>query len=83
MSGDADHTSVTTPAGPIESGNDPAWMVIPDIDESDLGRGVNDDERSTGTDETRSGARDHDGGKETRRRRRSAEMQTSQWAAPG
>ena len=63
MSGGTDHTSVPTPAGTRGPGNGPVSMGISSIDERDLGRGVDNGERSTGTDETRSGARDYDGGR--------------------
>ena len=70
MSSGADHTSIPTPTGTRGPENDPVSMGVPNIDERGLGHGV-DDQRSTGTDETRSGAREHDGrgrdDKETRR----------------
>ena len=40
--------------------NDPASMGTPNIDDGDLGRRVNDVERSTGTDEIKNGAMDHE-----------------------
>ena len=61
MSDGADHASVPTPAGTREPGDELVSMGMPNIDERDLGRGVDGGERSTGTDETRSGARGHEG----------------------
>ena len=47
------------------SGNEPASMGMPNTDDRDLGRRVDDDKRSTGTDEIENGARDHEkGGKD-------------------
>ena len=37
------------------SGNEPASMGIPNTDDRDLGRRVDDDKRSTGTDEIENG----------------------------
>ena len=42
------------------SGNEPASMGMPNIDDGDLGRRVDDDKRSTGTDEIENGAMDHE-----------------------
>ena len=47
------------------SGNEPASMGIPNTDDRDLCRRVDDDKRSTGTDEIENGAMDHEkGGKD-------------------
>ena len=61
MSGSADHASAPTPAGTRGPGDKPASMGMPNIDERDLDCEVDDGERTTGTDETRSGARHHEG----------------------
>ena len=53
------------------SGNEPASMGMPNTDDGDLGRRVDDDRRSTGTDEIEDGAMDHEKEermKETRRK---------------
>ena len=62
LSGGADHASVPTHVGTRIPGNEPVTMGISNLDKRDLGRRVDDNKRSTGTDETRSEARDHDGG---------------------
>ena len=46
------------------SGNEPASIGIPNIDDRDLGRRVDDGKRSTGTDEIKNGAMDHEKGGE-------------------
>ena len=46
------------------SGNESASMGMPNTDDRDLGRRVDDDIRSTGTDEIKNGAMDHDKGGE-------------------
>ena len=46
------------------SGNEPALMGMPNTDNRDLGRRVDDDIRSTGTDEIKNGAMDHEKGGE-------------------
>ena len=46
------------------SGNEPASMRMPNTDDRDLGRRVDDDKRSTGTDEIENGAMDHEKGGE-------------------
>ena len=46
------------------SGNKPASMGMPNTDDRDLGRRVDDDIRSTGTDEIKNGAMDHEKGGE-------------------
>ena len=57
-------TVISAPEKPT-SGNEPASMGMPNTDDRDLGRRVDDDKRSTGTDEIENGARDHDkGGKD-------------------
>ena len=42
------------------SGNEPALMGMPNTDNRDLGRRVDDDKWSTGTDENKNGAMDHE-----------------------
>ena len=44
------------------SGNEPASMGMPNTDDRDLGRRVDDDIRSTGTDKIKNGAMDHEKG---------------------
>ena len=44
------------------SGNEPASMGMPNTDDRDLGRRVDDDKRSTGTDKIENGAMDHEKG---------------------
>ena len=46
------------------SGNEPASMGMPNTDDRDLGRRVDDDIRGTGTDEIKNGAMDHEKGGE-------------------
>ena len=46
------------------SGNEPASMGMSNTDDRDLGRTVDDDKRSTGTDEIENGAMDHEKGGE-------------------
>ena len=46
------------------SGNEPASMEMPNTDDGDLGRRVDDDIRSTGTDEIKNGEMDHQIGRE-------------------
>ena len=46
------------------SGNEPASMGMSNTDDRDLGRRVDDDKRSTGTDEIENGAMDHEKGGE-------------------
>ena len=46
------------------SGNEPASMGMLNTDDMDLGRRVDDDKRSTGTDEMKNGALDHEKGGE-------------------
>ena len=46
------------------SGNEPASMGMPNTDDRDLGRRVDDDIQSTGTDEIKNGAMDHEKGGE-------------------
>ena len=46
------------------SGNEPASMGMSNPDDRDLGRRVDDDKRSTGTDEIENGAMDHEKGGE-------------------
>ena len=46
------------------SGNEPASMGMPNTDDRDLGRRVDDDIRSTGTDEIKNGAMDRENGGE-------------------
>ena len=43
-------------------GNEPVSMGMPNIDDRDLGRRVDDDKRSTGTDEIKNGAMDNEKG---------------------
>ena len=61
MSGGADHKNAQIPAGTRGPGNEPVSMGMPDNDEKDLGRKVDDVERITGADKIRNGARDHKG----------------------
>ena len=56
-------TVISTPEKPT-SGNEPASMGMPSTDDRDLGRRVDDDKRSTGTDEIENGAMDHEKGGE-------------------
>ena len=46
------------------SGNEPASIGMANTDDRDLGRRVDDDKRSTGTDEIENGAMDHEKGGE-------------------
>ena len=46
------------------SGNEPASMGMPNTDDRDLGRKVDDNKRSTGTDEIKNGAMDSEKGGE-------------------
>ena len=46
------------------SGNEPASIGMPNTDDRDLVRRVDDDKRSTGTDEIKNGAMDHEKGGE-------------------
>ena len=52
---------ISAPEKPT-SGNEPASMGMPNTDDSDLGRRVDDDKQSTGTDEIENGAMDHEKG---------------------
>ena len=54
---------ISAPEKPT-SGNEPASMGMPKTDGRDLGRRVDDDKRSTGTDEIENGAMDHEKGGE-------------------
>ena len=56
-------TVISAPEKPT-SGNEPASMGMPNTDDRDLGRRVDDDKRSTGTDEIENGAMDHEKGGE-------------------
>ena len=56
-------TVISAPEKPT-SGNEPASMGMPKTDDRDLGRRVDDDKRSTGTDEIENGAMDHEKGGE-------------------
>ena len=56
-------TVISAPEKP-SSGNEPASMGMPNADDRDLGRRVDDDKRSTGTDEIENGAIDHEKGGE-------------------
>ena len=46
------------------SGNEPASMGMPNTDDRELGRRFDDNKRSTGTDEIKNGAMDHEKGGE-------------------
>ena len=54
---------ISAPEKPT-SGNEPASMGMPKTDDRYLGRRVDDDKRSTGTDEIENGAMDHEKGGE-------------------
>ena len=54
---------ISAPEKPT-SGNEPASMRMLNTDDRDLGRRVDDDKRSTGTDEIENGAMDHEKGGE-------------------
>ena len=54
---------ISVPEKPT-SGNEPASMGLPNIDDRDLGRSVDDDKRSTGTGESKYGEMDHEKGGE-------------------
>ena len=56
-------TVISAPETPT-SGNEPVSMGMPNTDDRDLGRRVDDDKRSTGTDEIGNGAMDHEKGGE-------------------
>ena len=56
-------TVISAPEKPT-SGNEPASMGMPNTDDRDLGRRVDDDKRSTGTDEIENGAMNHEKGGE-------------------
>ena len=56
-------TVISAPEKPT-SGNEPASMGMPNTDDRDLGPRVDDDKRSTGTDEIENGAMDHEKGGE-------------------
>ena len=56
-------TVISAPEKPT-SGNEPASMGMPKTDDRDLGRRVDHDKRSTGTDEIENGAMDHEKGGE-------------------
>ena len=56
-------TVISAPEKPT-SGNEPASMGMPNTDDRDLGRRVDDDKRSTGTVEIENGATDHEKGGE-------------------
>ena len=56
-------TVISAPEKPT-SGNKPASMGMPKTDDRDLGRRVDDDKRSTGTDEIENGGMDHEKGGE-------------------
>ena len=54
---------ISAPEKPT-SGNEPASVGMPNTDDRDLGRRVDDDKRSTGMDEIENGAMDHEKGVE-------------------
>ena len=56
-------TVISAPEKPT-SGNEPASIGMPNTDDRDLGRRVDDDKRSTGTVEIENGAMDHEKGGE-------------------
>ena len=56
-------TVISAPEKPT-SGNEPASMGMPNTDDRDLGRRVDDDKRSKGMDEIENGAMDHEKGGE-------------------
>ena len=56
-------TVISAPKKPT-SGNEPASIGMPNTDDWDLGRRVDDDKRSTGTDEIENGGMDHEKGGE-------------------
>ena len=56
-------TVISAPEKPI-SGNEPASVGMPNADDRDPGRRIDDDKRSTGTDEIENGAMDHEKGGE-------------------
>ena len=56
-------TVISAPEKPT-SGNEPASMGMPNTDDRDLGRRVDDEKRGTGMDEIENGAMDHEKGGE-------------------
>ena len=59
-------------------GNEPASMGMPNIDDRDLGRRVDDGKRSTGTDEIKNGAMDHEKGGEDEEDPQEGELRSGQ-----
>ena len=57
---------------------EPASMGTPNIDDEDLGRGVDDGKRSTGTDEIKNGAMDHEKGGESEGDPQEGELRSGQ-----
>ena len=60
------------------SGNEPASMGMLNTDDMDLGRRVDDDKRSTGTDEMKNGALDHEKGGENEGDPQEGELRSGQ-----
>ena len=70
-------TVIFAPEKPT-SGNEPASMGMPNTDDRDLGRRVDDDKRSTGTDEIENGTMDHEKGGEDEGNLQEGELRSGQ-----